>query len=652
MASPPREQYQHFVPQFLLRNFSHPYKPDGPIKGRKYEKGMYPKDKVIRHVDLTLNPPVICEKPIGRILGRVNMYDNPNQPTALQREVEKLLSALEDRASQVFRKITKAHNDKEPGLWITRSERDTVRKFLFILMYRNKGFHDRFNHSTAECYTENDKELVAEYMRKNNIVTPLDVWLEGIKAIINLRMDPDRKWRETLVKQMYPHDALWFWTHVEFSYMAILTPAKDGDEFILTDNAYSVFEGPNNSAVDAESGEVIDTDYTPLHTFAPISPKLMIVLRTAVFPDALEDAHEGVKEMKALHRSMFRVPLESPGSDKVRSLLADLPVTRARNSYSTIVDGREQLVGDGPWKRNSGDRFCFTIFPVKRRHVDMINGIFLDSCTLCTSVVFESREAFARTLEWYLTAPCDMGKIMGGKHKEMRRKTLFKLEAVSRSLGSEKETKWVDLEEGVMYGVGNWRSHNLDKMRNLARLMKEGPETLDNMIRELSKDIGGPPSSKFWDAYTALGGSWDTLIEDFDQAELMQKFRIKIDVWSSGVVDEITRQRNRDLVESAYLRLPPRRVWLYIKFVRCMLVADPDGKVDGELTRREFDGPEDTIAQVQHLVKPDYLCPLLWRTHINQRYVRRHDQVDIWTSRDDDEAGLMSSSGLCYHLRG
>ncbi|KAK4172910.1 hypothetical protein QBC36DRAFT_67859 [Triangularia setosa] len=470
MASP-SPQYQHFVPQFLLRNFSHPYKPDGPTKKRKYEKGMFPKDKVLRHVDLTLDPPAICEKPINRILGQINMYDNPNKPTAVQREVEVLFSKLESQANLVFRKITRAHEDKQTGLRISRAERDIVRKFLFLLMYRNKGFHDRFNHTTLEGYNENDKEQVREYMHKNNITTPLDVWLDGMKTIINLDMDPEKNWVTTLMRQMYPQDAMWFWVHVEFSYMAVLTPAKVDDEFILTDNAYSIFEGSNNSVQDSETLEIIETKYTPLHTFAPISPKLMIVLRTDIFPSPLEDAFEGVKEMKALHRSLWHVPLESPGSDKVCSLLADLPITKAGNNYTMIVDGRLQPMADRPLKRSHADRFDFTIFPVKRRHVNMINGILLDNCAPCTSVVFESRDAFARSLEWYLTAPCSMGKVLGGKHKEIRRKALLKLEAISRSLGSHKKTEWKDLDEVVMHNVKRWRTKNLQKQRHLVRLM-------------------------------------------------------------------------------------------------------------------------------------------------------------------------------------
>jgi hypothetical protein len=76
MAETARAQYQHFVPQFLLRNFSHPYKPQNTDakkskrSKRKYAKGMFPGDLVVRNLDLSADPPGICEMPVKRILGK------------------------------------------------------------------------------------------------------------------------------------------------------------------------------------------------------------------------------------------------------------------------------------------------------------------------------------------------------------------------------------------------------------------------------------------------------------------------------------------------------------------------------------------------------------------------------------------------------
>ena len=51
----------------------------------------------------------------------------------------------------------------------------------------------------------------------------------------------------------------------------------------------------------------------------------------------------------------------------------------------------------------------------------------------------------------------------------------------------------------------------------------------------------------------------------------MKTLRIKIDSWSLGI-DEDIRQRNRELLVYAYLRLPSHRLWLFIQSWRDMVV--------------------------------------------------------------------------------
>jgi hypothetical protein len=40
----------------------------------KYEKGLFPGDPVVSNLNLSANPPVICEASVKRILGHVDMY--------------------------------------------------------------------------------------------------------------------------------------------------------------------------------------------------------------------------------------------------------------------------------------------------------------------------------------------------------------------------------------------------------------------------------------------------------------------------------------------------------------------------------------------------------------------------------------------------
>ena len=65
-----------------------------------------------------------------------------------------------------------------------------------------------------------------------------------------------------------------------------------------------------------------------------------------------------------------------------------------------------------------------------------------------------------------------------------------------------------------------------------------------------------------------------TFRSDVEQAYRMCIFRVMIDKWSQGV-DESIRSRNRAIVEDAYMRCPPHRMWVYIKVARVLLGPGP-----------------------------------------------------------------------------
>lgn len=75
----------------------------------------------------------------------------------------------------------------------------------------------------------------------------------------------------------------------------------------------------------------------------------------------------------------------------------------------------------------------------------------------------------------------------------------------------------------------------------------------------------------------------------------MWTLRTKIDSWSSGKVAEPIRQRNRELLIDAYLRLPSRRVWFFVKFSR-FLILHFHLKLESEEQVKVF-GPEDAMAK-------------------------------------------------------
>ncbi|KAF9767794.1 hypothetical protein IL306_014977 [Fusarium sp. DS 682] len=493
-SNTPSSQYHHFVPQFLLKNFAHPFIPSkggsststNPPNG-KSGKGTRSGDLVVNCLDLSSETPEIMEAPVKRILGQTDMYRDSTKPSPEQHLIEEMLSRLESDASAVFRNITKSFENRHSGIWLTRNERNLIRKFLFLMKYRGSTFHQRFYHQVATDYGANDRDKLFKYMRKKSFERPIDVWLDNIRTIINLEMDDGLKWISELPQRMYPDDAMWVILHCQCMYMALCSPSYPDDEFILTDNSYHVFEGPSHVSTDANTGKFQELAWTSLHEFAPISPKLMIVLRSFILPSPLEDADPKVKATRDKWHSLAVERIFGNGTS---SLLADLPISKARNNYTQVVNGRLQLIPheDGSLRQNH--KFFFRFFPIATADVNKINGIFLDNASVCKSVVFRSVDSFRRTLEWYMTEPCQIGKRVTRATGDRRLHCLMKLAAALKRMGSEKDPVWGEVPFPEL--------DNDDKCRLMLKRLRE---LLPSLLQLLPDD----DLTEFMQIYKALG---------------------------------------------------------------------------------------------------------------------------------------------------
>ncbi|WAO94905.1 Hypothetical protein NCS54_01250800 [Fusarium falciforme] len=558
------KEYQHFIPQFLLRNYSHHFVcpqakgPSKKCKKHKHEKGKYPGDPVVNNLCLTSEPYTLEETPVARVFGQLDMYeDMTTSPVKKHRRIEEMLGKTEFDASKIFRRITMAYGKGQPDIWLSRTERNLLRKFLFLLKYRGSGFRRRFYHGDPESYNSNDKELLQDYMEKHGFESPLDVWFHNLETIMTLEMDEEMKWAGEIKKRMFHNDAMWFMAHVQCSYMAICTPANPDEEFILSDNSYNVFEGPSTFIEDEETGERTGSFHAAFHEFAPISPRLMLVLRSHALPVPEEDKIPSVREQRD---DMRRQCFDNIYGADVNSMLRDLPVKKATNSYSEIINRVSVLKPGHSPRQSKDDRFCFKFFPIETVHVRKINGIFLDNCYMCSSIAFGSQDAFLKTLDWWLTEPCTTGKIVLGEYEHVHLKYLKNLEAFMKSRGWGKELVYDPQPTPQVRDIESYRLREIEFHRRMER-MGQHPELFKGPFQEKMKP------------YEELGGSWTTLFYDLHQSSLMLKLRIKIDSWSQGV-DEAIRRRNRTLLVEEYMNLPCRRFWLYLRQCRLMVLTD------------------------------------------------------------------------------
>ncbi|KAL7904035.1 hypothetical protein GGI35DRAFT_464162 [Trichoderma velutinum] len=629
-------QYHHFVPQFLLRNFV-----DACVAtengsttstGRRAGRRRFPKDPAVNRVDLSSETPQVIEIPVKKVLGNMDMYRDTNKPYAEQQHVEMLFGQVESKTSRVFRNITKAFNEGHRGIWLTRGDRNLVRKFLFLMKYRGSTFYRRYNHETASGYNANDREKMLEYMQEKGFTRPIDVWFNNIKTLIELDMDDELKWISELPKRMYPDDANWAIMHCQSMFMAICTPSNAQDEYILTDNCYHVFEGPNQCMVSLETGESKEVAWTNFHEFAPITPKLMIVLRSFLLPSAEEDS---LPEFKAEKDKLWSLAVEKIHGSDANSTLADLPIVKCDNNYTYIKNGILQY-RDENFSLQPHHKFFFNFFPINTHHVNKIHRVFLDEVSSCTSVIFRSRDSFRQTLEWYLTEPDWVGKRVTSLPDDLRRLCLRKLAAVLKQMGSDKDPVWEEIDVSELK---NDMKH---------QLMQKG---LFELFPLLLDHIPDHDPTTFMQIYNILGGSKQTLIKDMKQVFLMWKLRVKIDVWSHGL-DEALRERNRNLLMDEYTRLPSHRFWFYTKHWRETILRGPGGPPIEE--HASDDGPEDAIARARGIIEPSRLNVLMKVAVENDIRLKKTPDYSLSWKFTMDESGaqnFMMIRALAFNSR-
>lgn len=493
----PLSQYHHFVPQFLLRNFSYPYttpkhRARATAVGSNASSGsvkLYRGDKVVNCIDLTSEDPAISQFPVKRILGQQDMYRDDTRPGPEQQLVEKMFSNLESDFSTIIGRITTAFEKKKSKASLTRLERNKLRKFLFIMKYRGSSFYARYYHQRRADYDANDREQMLKYMGDRGFKRPFDVWLDNIKAVIDMEMDDKGKWMSDLQKRMYPDDAVWAVMHMQSMYLAICTPSDQKDEFVLTDNCYHVFEGPANVRINAANSEPQEEGWVSFHEFAPISPKLLIVLRSLLLPSP---HHDTFAEAKAARQTLWTAAIEKPFKKGTTSILADLPVEMPGNNYSEVRDGTARLVPGEDGALHQHHKFFFRFSPVGSDHVNNINGVFLDNAAECKSVVFRSPESFLRTLEWYMTVePSVIGKRVISSPSNPKLSCLKKLAAVIKHIGSSARPVWDEIPLPDLDTVEG--SHSIIealKKTRLLTLVQQLPDDNPTEFMQIYLDLG------------------------------------------------------------------------------------------------------------------------------------------------------------------
>ncbi|KAF1847287.1 uncharacterized protein K460DRAFT_276406 [Cucurbitaria berberidis CBS 394.84] len=619
----PPTEYHHFVPQFILRNFSHKYyhssrnsKTTSGSRKRNKKNQLHPGEPALHVIDLKHEIPQLSESPVKRTFGLMDMYQDITN-TADHNFLEKEIGKLESRVSSLIADIRKASESGKSGFSMSRQQRDMLRKFLFIMKYRGPGFHRRFHGDESGQYKEDDADQFERYMQEQGYKSPVEVWSKSIKTILNLTMDLQGQWQETLLSSIYPDDAMWFIMHTEWYFMAFCTPSDPSSEFVLTENCYNVHEGPNSTALNPSTDEWEVTSWTSYHEFSPISPKLILILRSVLLPNEEEDASESIREWR---RQIYETSRNSHANPATAiSSLEDLPIRKPRNSYSQrSSQGIEFLPGEDG-SRRSHHRFTFPFFKLDTNQIKRINCIFLDNAHLTSEIVFNSASSLRESLQYYLELPADQGyKLVHRQKNDARLVYIKKLETIINTLGS---TVSLVYKQALC----------VDDMEKLKA------STLKQLQEDMLKHLPEQPT-EFMQLYNTLGGTHDTFFTDMEQAGKMRFLRIKIDVCTQGFREAI-REKVRENLRDIFCQLPARRLWLYLKSLRVMSLGSP-GSPDEIMSNESMDGPEDVIVKASQVVRPECLGLLLHFTVMQDIQHRKNPGLGPSSNFEFDETGL------------
>ncbi|TGZ77740.1 hypothetical protein EX30DRAFT_289988, partial [Ascodesmis nigricans] len=307
---------------------------------------------------------------VSQVFGIVDMYQDLDRSNSDQNRIERKLSQLEARAAETLSRVKRAFYSGDAEVTITRTHLFDLRKFLFIMHYRSPLLHERLTDSPEE-YSANDRDALLFYMRTN---------------VLDVTIDYEGEWLKTILQRAYPPDARWFYMNVTAYFLAFCTPSASFEEFLLTQNAYSILERINDGP---------DSKWTATHLLSPLTPDLIMVCRLGFMP------HNSPSGLHPFESFMWEVTKASHTYCLKETLLEALPVSNAGNSYTTIVNGVVVPLLDSSTRRPEKDQFFFPFHQLPTKYVQRINSVILEQTHSIAMVVYRSEKALQQALLAY-----------------------------------------------------------------------------------------------------------------------------------------------------------------------------------------------------------------------------------------------------------
>ena len=315
--------------------------------------------------------------PIGNVYSVRNLYKDVRNVDDVY-EIEKKLSVLESRASRVVSIIIAATGTS--SCKIMRKNLIDLRKFLFIMHYRSSRLADEYFKERFDEIHRPGLEWLQAYKKRHGLESETEMWLhtlryyldtphkdlmqygreielkygEKIMEMLKTRIDPDEEHFNALA-----------YTGLADGYFLCIWEVADGEEFVLGDTSFGLWEGQASG-------------HNGLHRLFVLSPRIIIVLsmqflRPEVFPELPEAARNSFFSRFMDIKHVSPLPTYPAGPPKNEEELA-------------AIVAREE------------DTFEFKIIKLSVPQSREINTIILYHLPATGSVTFVSKTSMLRTL--------------------------------------------------------------------------------------------------------------------------------------------------------------------------------------------------------------------------------------------------------------
>ncbi|KAG1745749.1 hypothetical protein EDB19DRAFT_1692507 [Suillus lakei] len=384
----PTDQYQHFIPRFILRRFQ-----VGPVKSKAERQKEFRSTGVdpeyVHYYDIATG--ILDIRPIGKVYGVPNFYQDVRNTENIN-DIEEKLADLERHAASIIMDLHKAL--PQGTFTLKRRSLELLRKFLFIMHYRNVSYSGTY-FQVDHPENAGSRQWIESFMKAKGIHSAVEMWLHFLRYYLNAShsdimrdaAELVEKYGELGLQKMLfeshiPPDlehfpAYTYHTHAN-NYFFSIWEAAEGEEFIVTHNAFGLWEGLADGSPD-------------LHRIFVVSPRIAIVLRNVLLRPELKEFMKPV----SLGSSLLNVnpvpptPIYASGVDGIHE---GFQSARSLARYRSSQEG-------------GNDSFVFKITKLSRPQTLAFNSVVLVNVKKTGSLTFLSRESMLRTARAFRSFP-------------------------------------------------------------------------------------------------------------------------------------------------------------------------------------------------------------------------------------------------------